>query len=106
MLGTQGLGGRTTSDFGTQRDFLKLYPKLHIISEFREFISAKHGDPAADKIVRCPSSGCRGDLFSAPTPGTIEYSTNRFLWETYVLAGFLKSQGFKLCFGTKSFVPG
>ena len=40
------------------------------------------------------------------TPGTAEYSTNRLCGETYVLAGVLKSQVFKLCFGAKSFVPG
>ena len=45
-------------------------------------------------------------LSQRPTPGTIEYSTNRFCGETYVLAGVLKSQVFKLCFGVKSFVPG
>ena len=45
-------------------------------------------------------------LSQRPTPGTIEYSTNRFCGETYVLAGVLKSQVFKLCFGAKSFVPG
>ena len=45
-------------------------------------------------------------LSQRPTPGTIEYSTNRFCWETYVLAGVLKSQVFKLCFGAKIFVPG
>ena len=41
-----------------------------------------------------------------PTLGTIEYFTNRFCGETYVLAGVLKSQVFKLCFGAKSFVLG
>ena len=41
-----------------------------------------------------------------PTPGTTEYSTNRFCGETYVLAGVLKSQDFKLCFGAKSYVLG
>ena len=45
-------------------------------------------------------------LSPRPTPGTIEYSTNRFCGETYVLAGVLKSQVFKLCFGAKSFVLG
>ena len=45
-------------------------------------------------------------LSQRPTPGTTEYSTNRFCGETYVLAGVLKSQVFKLCFGAKSFVPG
>ena len=45
-------------------------------------------------------------LSQRPTPGTIEYSTNRFCGETYVLAGVLKSQVFKLCFGAKIFVPG
>ena len=45
-------------------------------------------------------------LSQRPTPGTIEYSTNRFCGETLVLAGVLKSQVFKLCFGAKSFVPG
>ena len=45
-------------------------------------------------------------LSQRPTPGTIEYSTKRFCGETYVLAGVLKSQVFKLCFGAKSFVPG
>ena len=45
-------------------------------------------------------------LSQRPTPGTIEYSTNRFCGETYVLAGVLKSQVFKLCFGAKLFVPG
>ena len=45
-------------------------------------------------------------LSQRPTPGTIEYSTNHFCAETYVLAGVLKNQVFKLCFGAKSFVPG
>ena len=45
-------------------------------------------------------------LSQSPTPGTIEYSKNRFCGETYVLAGVLKSQVFKLCFGAKSFVIG
>ena len=45
-------------------------------------------------------------LSQRPPPGTIEYSTNRFCGETYVLAGVLKTQVFKLCFGEKSFVPG
>ena len=45
-------------------------------------------------------------LSQRPTPGTIEYSTNRSCGETYVLAGVLKSQVFKLCFGAKGFVPG
>ena len=45
-------------------------------------------------------------LSQRPTTGTIEYSTNRFCGETYVLAGVLKSQVFKLCFGAKSFVLG
>ena len=45
-------------------------------------------------------------LSQRPTPGTIEYSTNRFCGKTYVLAGVLKSQVFKLCFGAKSFVRG
>ena len=38
-------------------------------------------------------------LSQRPTPGTVEYSTNRFCWETYILVGVLKSQIFKLCFG-------
>ena len=45
-------------------------------------------------------------LSQHPTPGTIECSTNLFCGETYILAGVLKSQVFKLCFGAKSFVPG
>ena len=45
-------------------------------------------------------------LSPRPTPGTIEYSKNRFCGETYVLAGVLKSQVFKLCFGAKSIVLG
>ena len=45
-------------------------------------------------------------LSQRPTLGTLEYSTNRFCGETYVLAGVLKSQVFKLCFGAKSFVLG
>ena len=45
-------------------------------------------------------------LSQRPTPGTVEYSTNRFCGETNVLAGVLKSQVFKLCFGAKIFVPG
>ena len=45
-------------------------------------------------------------LSQHPTPGTIEYSANRFCGETYVLAGVLKSQDFKLCFGGKSLVLG
>ena len=45
-------------------------------------------------------------LSQRPTSGTPEYSTNRFCGETYVLAGVLKSQVFKLCFGAKSFVLG
>ena len=45
-------------------------------------------------------------LSQRPTLGTIESSTNRFCGETYVLAGVLKSQVFKLCFVAKSFVPG
>ena len=45
-------------------------------------------------------------LSQRPTPGTIDYSTNRFCGETHVLAGVLKSQDFKLCFGAKSFVLG
>ena len=34
------------------------------------------------------------------------HSTNRFCGETYILAGVLKSQVFKLCFGAKNFGPG
>ena len=45
-------------------------------------------------------------LSQRPTSGTLEYSTNRFCGENYVLAGVLKSQVFKLCFGAKSFVLG
>ena len=45
-------------------------------------------------------------LSQRPTPGTTEYSTNRFCGETYILVGVLKSQVFKLCFGAKSFVLG
>ena len=45
-------------------------------------------------------------LSQRPTPGTKEYSKNRFCGETYFLAGVLKSQVFKLCFGAKSFVLG
>ena len=30
---------------------------------------ARHGDPAADQIVRGPSGGCRGDLISKPDSG-------------------------------------
>ena len=45
-------------------------------------------------------------LSQRPTSGTLEYSTNRFCGETYVLAGVLKSQVFKLCFGAKNFVLG
>ena len=45
-------------------------------------------------------------LSQRPTPGTIEYSTNRFCGATYVLEGVLKSQVFKLCFGEKNFVLG
>ena len=45
-------------------------------------------------------------LSQRPTPSTLEYSTNRFCAATYVLAGVLKSQVFKLCFGAKSFVLG
>ena len=45
-------------------------------------------------------------LSQRPTPGTLEYSANRFCGETYVLAGVLKSQVFKLCFGAKTFVLG
>ena len=45
-------------------------------------------------------------LSQRPTPCTREYSTNRFCGETYVLAGVLKIQDFKLCFGEKSFALG
>ena len=45
-------------------------------------------------------------LSQRPTSGTLEYSTNRFCGETYVLAGVLKSQVFNLCFGAKNFVLG
>ena len=45
-------------------------------------------------------------LSQRPTPGTIEYSKNRFCGETYVLAGVLKCKVFKLCLGAKSFVLG
>ena len=60
-----------------------------------------HGDPAADQILRGPSGGCLGDLISAPDSGYYlsSISTNCFCGETYVLAGVLKSQDFKLCFG-------
>ena len=45
-------------------------------------------------------------LSQRPTSGTLEYSTSRFCGETSVLAGILKSQVFKLCFGAKRFVLG
>ena len=45
-------------------------------------------------------------LSQRPTPGTIEYSKNRFCGETYVLAGVLKCKVFELCFGAKRFVLG
>ena len=62
--------------------------------------------PLSIKLYVALRVGVAVILSQCPTPGTIEYSTNRFCGETYVLAGVLKSQVFKLCFGAKSFVPG
>ena len=77
----------------------------HLVKNCPEVLP-NHGDPAADQIVRGPSGCVTVILSQRPTPGTIEYSTNRFCGETYVLAGVLKSQDFKLSFGAKSFVLG
>ena len=39
----------------------------------------KHGDPAADQIVRGPSGGCRGDLISMPDSGYYRVFYKSFL---------------------------
>ena len=62
--------------------------------------------PLPNKLYVALRVGVAVILSQHPTPGTIEYSTNRFCGETYVLVGVLKSQVFKLCFGAKSFVLG
>ena len=54
-----------------------------------------------------PFGWCRGDLISPPDCGYYRIFYKLFLvGNVYVLAGVLKSQDFKLCFGAKSFVLG
>ena len=58
------------------------------------------------KRVRGGGGGVAVILSQRQTPGTIDYSTNRFCVETYVLVAVLKCQVFKLCVGATSFVLG
>ena len=70
------------------------------------FVSYFTAIPLPIKLYVALRVGVAVILSQRPTPGTTEYSTNRFCGEPYVLACVLKSQVFKLCFGAKSFVPG
>ena len=62
--------------------------------------------PLAIKLYVALRVGVAVILSQRLTPGTIEYSTNGFCGGTYVLAGVLNSQDFKLCFGAKKLCSG
>ena len=101
MAQTNQIDGRKLRDSAISHVPLTLEPELALPA-----LNQLTAIPLPIKLYVALRVGVAVILSQRPTPGTIEYSTNRFCGETYVLAGVLKSKVFKLCFGAKIFVPG
>ena len=63
----------------------------------------KHGDPAADQIVRGPSGGCRGDLISTPDSGYYRVFYKSFLSGNSRFGGCFEKPSLQALFWCKNF---
>ena len=61
----------------------------------------RHGDPAADQIVREPSGGCRGDLISTPDSGYYRVFYKSFLWGNLSFGGCFEKPSLQALFWCK-----
>ena len=82
---------------------LQLMFKSHFVLVALQFlVRLKHGDPAADQIVRGPSGGCRGDLISTPDSGYYGVFYKSFLWGNLRFGGCFEKPSLQALFWCKN----